>query len=405
MKARGPSPKTLCLPAGFTFSAACAGIKASGRPDLALVEACPGTTAAAMFTKNRVVAAPLEVGRAALAATRGRVRAVIVNSGNANCATGRAGIQACQEVCRSLAQLLGLRAHEIFPSSTGIIGVPLPVGKILTKLPELMAARKATKHGVADFARAIMTTDTRPKLASATFHAGKSAVNLLGIAKGAGMIHPDLATMLVYLFTDLAASPAELKRCLQEICDQTFNCISIDGDTSTNDTVLLLASGRSGVPWKRPLARQKFSRALLQVCQSLAEQIISDGEGVEHVIRLSVENAKNREEARQVARTVAHSLLVKTAWAGADPNWGRILAAAGRSGALLDPGKVSVRIGDQLVCRAGVGCPYDRKRAHRALAQPQCKISISLGRGRASIQFLTTDLTAEYVRINADYST
>jgi glutamate N-acetyltransferase/amino-acid N-acetyltransferase len=230
-------------------------------------------------------------------------------------------------------------------------------------------------------------------------------VNLLGVAKGAGMIHPHLATMLVYVFTDIAASPADLKLLLTNCCQQTFNCISIDGDTSTNDTVLLLASGRSGVSLERPSARKDFSDALLRVCQSLAEQIVFDGEGVKHVIHLSVEQARNRKEAGQVAQTVAHSLLVKTAWAGADPNWGRILAAVGRSGIALDPARVSIQIGDQIVCRGGMGCAFDQQRAHRALAQPRCEIRIFLGRGRATIRFLTTDLTAEYVRINADYST
>ncbi|MGH9550534.1 MAG: bifunctional glutamate N-acetyltransferase/amino-acid acetyltransferase ArgJ, partial [Terriglobales bacterium] len=301
--------------------------------------------------------------------------------------------------------LLGVQANEIFPSSTGIIGVPLPVEKILSTLPELTAARAATKRGIANFARAIMTTDTRPKLACATFRSGKSAVNLLGIAKGAGMIHPQLATMLVYVFTDVAASAVDLKQALLYCCDQAFNCISIDGDTSTNDTVVLLASGRSGVRLKQPSARKDFSEALLKVCQSLAEQIVFDGEGVKHVIQLSVEQARNREEARQVAQTVAHSLLVKTAWAGADPNWGRILAAVGRSGIALSPARVSIQIGDQMVCRGGMGCAFDEKRAHKALAQPHSRVRIFLGRGRVSIRFLTTDLTAEYVRINADYST
>jgi glutamate N-acetyltransferase/amino-acid N-acetyltransferase len=196
-----------------------------------------------------------------------------------------------------------------------------------------------------------------------------------------------------------------LKRLLRDSCEQTFNCISIDGDTSTNDTVLLLASGRSGVGLKQPSVRNNLSEALLEVCQSLAEQIVSDGEGVKHVIRLSVEQARNREEARRVAQTVAHSLLVKTAWAGADPNWGRILAAVGRSGIAIDPTKVSIKIGDQMVCRSGVGCAFDEKGAHQALAQPRCEIRIFLGRGGDSILFLTTDLTPEYVRINADYST
>jgi len=397
--------KTIHLPAGFSFSAASAGIKASGRPDLALVETCPGTVAAAMFTKNRVVAAPLEVGRASLSASRGRVRAVIVNSGNANCATGRSGIKACARVCRELGRLLGVNPIEVFPSSTGIIGVPLPVNKIIAHLPELTAGREATEKGIACFARAIMTTDTRPKLAGATFRSGKTPVKVLGIAKGAGMIHPQLATMLVYLFTDAAASPAELKRLLRQVCEQTFNCISIDGDTSTNDTVLLLASGRSGVRLTSAAIRKKFSTALEQVCQSLAEQIVSDGEGVRHVVRLSIEQAKNRHEARQVARTVAHSLLVKTAWAGADPNWGRILAAVGRSGIALDAARVSILIGNQMVCRNGVGCAFDEKRAHLHLAQPVCDLQVRLRRGCSFTRFLTTDLTAEYVRINADYST
>jgi glutamate N-acetyltransferase / amino-acid N-acetyltransferase len=405
MKLRVRSQNKICLPAGFSFAAACAGIKASGRPDLALVEAAPGTAAAAMFTRNRVVAAPLEVGRASLAASGGRVRAVIVNSGNANCATGKAGIRACQYVCRDLAQLLGLHPREVFPSSTGIIGVPLPVNKIVAKLPDLVAARQATEQGIQDFARAIMTTDTRPKLARATFDSGKTSVSILGIAKGAGMIHPQLATMLVYLFTDLSATATQLRHLVQESCEHTFNHISIDGDTSTNDTVLLLASGKSGVALRSPLAKKQFSEGLLQVCQSLAEQIVSDGEGVQHVIRLVVEQARNRSDARQVAQTVAHSLLVKTAWAGADPNWGRILAAVGRSGITLDPAKIGIKIGDQMVCRRGVGCAFDESRAHQALAQPNCEIRIQLGRGSNSIVFLTTDLTPEYVRINADYST
>jgi glutamate N-acetyltransferase/amino-acid N-acetyltransferase len=358
-----------------------------------------------MFTRNRVVAAPVLVGRSSLAASRGRLRAVIVNSGNANCATGKAGLKAAEQVCQKTGGQLKLRAAEVFPSSTGIIGVPLPVDKILARLPELIAACAATEEGAVSFARAIMTTDTRPKLASTHFHSRGTPVHVLGIAKGAGMIHPQLATMLVYLFTDAVAEPSELKQFLRRACDETFNCISIDGDTSTNDTVLLLASGRSGVGLKRPSAREDFSAALLQVCQSLAEQIVSDGEGVQHVIRISVEQARNQGEAHRVAQTVAHSLLVKTAWAGADPNWGRILAAVGRSGATIDPAGVSILIGNQTVCRNGAACAFDRERSHQDLSRPRCDVLIRLGQGRSSARFLTTDLTAEYVRINADYST
>jgi glutamate N-acetyltransferase/amino-acid N-acetyltransferase len=399
------SPEPIRLPKGFSFSAVAAGIKVSVRPDLALVEVERTSAAAALFTKNRVVAAPVEVGRGSLQSTGGRVRAVVVNSGNANCATGRAGIQACEQVCREAGNLLGVTAAEIFPSSTGIIGVRLPAEKIRAKLPELIAAQSATQRGALAFAHAIMTTDTRPKIASARFRAGAKEVTILGIAKGAGMIHPQLATMLAYLFSDVAASPRELRPLLREACDHSLNCMSIDGDTSTNDTVLLLASGASGARVSNVRTRTKFSTALTAVCQSLAEQIVSDGEGVQHVIRLFVAQARSSEEALLVARTIAHSMLVKTAWAGADPNWGRILAAVGRCGAPIDPTRVQIFVGNQKVCRNGVACAFNERQAHRALAQPVCDIRVQLGRGRHGVRFLTTDLTAEYVRINADYST
>ena len=399
------SSEKIRLPLGFSFAAVAAGIKVSGRPDLALVEASSGAAAAALFTKNRVVAAPVEVGRAALLSSGGRVRAVVVNSGNANCATGRAGIQACERVCREAGNLFGVPAAEIFPSSTGIIGVRLPAEKIRAKLPELIAARSASERGVLAFAHAIMTTDTRPKLASVRFRTASKEVTVLGIAKGAGMIHPQLATLLVYLFTDVGASARELQPLLREACDHSLNCMSIDGDTSTNDTVLLLASGASGARVRDVRTRKKLSAALTAVCQSLAEQIVSDGEGVQHVIRLFVEQARSREEASLVARTIAHSMLVKTAWAGADPNWGRILAAVGRCGVPIDPSRVQIFIGSQKVCRNGVACAFNEQQAHRTLAQPVCNIRVQLGRGQHAVRFLTTDLTAEYVRINADYST
>lgn len=399
------SPEKIRLPLGFSFSAGAAGIKVSGRPDLALVEAEGGASAAALFTKNLVVAAPVEVGRASLLSTGGRVRAVVVNAGNANCATGRTGVQACEQICREAGKLFGVAAAEIFPSSTGIIGVRLPAEKIRAKLPELIAARSASQSGVLAFTHAIMTTDTRPKIASGHFRVARKDVTVLGIAKGAGMIHPQLATMLVYLFTDVTASPRELQPILREACDHSLGCMSIDGDTSTNDTVLLLANGASGARVRDAGTRKKFSVALATVCQSLAEQIVSDGEGVQHVIRLFVEQARNRAEALLVARTIAHSMLVKTAWAGADPNWGRILAAVGRSGLPIDPSRVQIFIGNQKVCRNGIACAFDQHQAHRYLAQPVCDIRVQVGRGPHMVRFLTTDLTAEYVRINADYST
>jgi glutamate N-acetyltransferase/amino-acid N-acetyltransferase len=393
------------LPKGFSFSAVTAGIKASGRPDLSLIEAAPGTTAAAVFTKNRVVAAPVEVGREALAVSRGLIRAVVINSGNANCATGKPGIKACQRICREAAQVLGVRPEQIFPSSTGIIGVPLPADKIMAKLADLISARESTEQGVAQLARAIMTTDTRPKVASAQFRARKSTISLTGVAKGSGMIHPQLATMLVYILTDVSATPAELRRHLRESCDESFNCMSVDGDTSTNDTVLLLASGKSGASLKTPKIRDQFSLALQEVCRSLADQIVADGEGVQHIIHLHIEQGKTRDEALLVARAIAHSLLVKTAWAGADPNWGRILSAAGSCGLPLNANHIDIYIGRQRVCRNGVGFPFDEAQAHRDLSQAHCDIRVKLRRGNASVVFQTTDLTAEYVRINADYST
>src|SRR6266542_715024 len=358
MSGSGP----IFLPKGFTFSAIAAGIKSSKKPDLALIVTESRATAAALFTKNRIVAAPVEVDRASLGKTKGRVRAVIVNSGNANCATGPSGLRACKLICAELAQLLNAKPSEVFPSSTGIIGVSFPAAKITSYLKPLLAG------------------------------AGASVEHLR-----------QLATMLVYLLTDVIATPAELRNALRKACDQSFNVISIDGDTSTNDTVLLLASGRSRITLRN--VRTEFENALHEVCQSLAEQIVADGEGVQHVIQLHIEQAKNQAEALQVARTISHSLLVKTAWAGADPNWGRILAAVGRSGVVVEPGKISVLIGNQAVCRGAVACKFDEQRAHADLSMPECSITVRLGRGKSSLKFLTTDLTQEYVKINADYST
>jgi glutamate N-acetyltransferase / amino-acid N-acetyltransferase len=396
---------SLHLPAGFKFSALAAGLKPSGRPDLALIEACPGTCAAALFTRNQVVAAPVQLARSALASSHGRVRAVLVNSGNANCGVGAEGLSSCKRVCGELACLLGIRSGEVFPSSTGVIGVRFPVERICSKLPALIRKLEASERGITQLAKAIMTTDTRPKLASSSLGSRQATVNLLGVAKGSGMIHPQLATMLVYLLTDLSAGPDALRRLLRRACAGSFQCISVDGDTSTNDTVLLLASGKSGVRLSHPGVRERFSAALSKLCQSLAEQIVADGEGGQHVIRLKVQGAKSKREAEYVARAVANSLLVKTAWAGADPNWGRILAAIGTSGVKINPKRISIAIGNQWVCRRGTAVCFDAREAHRELARRCCDIHIGLGQGSASLSFLTTDLTGEYVRINAEYST
>jgi glutamate N-acetyltransferase / amino-acid N-acetyltransferase len=399
-----PLAGSIQLPAGFSFSSIAAGIKASGRLDLALVDCSPETTAAAVFTTNRIAAAPVQVGRASLRSSRGGVRAVLVNAGNANCATGPHGLAVCRQVCQETARALGVSPDQVFPSSTGIIGVPLPGDKILAKLPHLIAQRAASAQAVAGFAQSIMTTDMRAKLACTAIQTGGGTIKTLGIAKGSGMIHPKLATMLVFLFTDIAAPAATLRRALVGVCDQTFNCISVDGDTSTNDTALLLASGRSGIRLNQAV-NKSFRAGLLKVCHSLAHQIVSDGEGVQHVIELTVEQSRTREEALRIARAIAHSPLVKTAWAGADPNWGRILAAIGNSGVPVNTSAINIYIGEQQVCRGGCMSSFNEKAAHEHLTQRECKVRVQVGRGRTMLRFYTTDLSAEYVRINAEYST
>ncbi len=403
------------LPLGFRWGAVRAGIKASGNLDLAAAVVAGGGRAAACYTRNVVVAAPVTVGRRHLLATGGRVSAVLVNAGNANCATGDAGVEGCVETCVAMAESVGCIFDEVFPSSTGIIGVPLPTEKIVAALPALRESLGDTPAHAAMFATAIMTTDTKPKVARAVVDVDGVEVRIFGAAKGAGMIGPQMglpvsaaqahATMLVYLFTDLLAETEDLRELLAPAVDRSFNNISIDGDSSTNDTVLLLASGASGVRADERV-KEAFASALRLVCGSLAYQIVADGEGVTHVVTLDVVGAETEADARQVARTIANSPLCKTAWSSGDPNWGRLLAAAGRSGVAIEPGKMRIAIGGVPVFADGVRVPgYDEAAAHRAMLEREYTISIDLGMGEAECRFVTCDLTAEYVRINADYST
>ncbi len=396
---------SLHVPRGFLFASTTAGIKESGNPDVALVEAPQGANAAAMFTSNRVVAAPVTVGREHLRASRGRIRALIVNAGNANCATGADGLTAARASCAALASLLSVSADQILPCSTGIIGVPFPTSKLVEALPSVLANRRGDKGAVFDVARAIMTTDTRMKTESTSFAIENQEVCVLGIAKGAGMIHPNMATLMVYLFTDLDAPVAQLRRVLRPAVAETFNTISIDGDTSTNDTVVLLASGASGARARTVGDELAFKRAVTEVCASLAAQVVADGEGVAHSVMLQVEGAPSRAAADRIARTLAHSLLVKTAWAGADPNWGRLLAAVGRAGVSVDPNAVAIWIGGEKVCERGTAVPFDAAAVHRRMSEPSYEIRVQVGPGNGAARILTGDLTAEYVRINADYST
>jgi glutamate N-acetyltransferase/amino-acid N-acetyltransferase len=396
------------LPLGFRWSAVRAGIKSSGKPDLALAACDTPAEAGVMYTGNQVVAAPITVGRRHLAATGGKVRAVIVNAGNANCATGEPGIEACHKSCVAVADAFGCVFDEIFPSSTGIIGVPLPVEKLVAAVPIAKAALGDQAESAEAFATAILTTDTKLKVAQESFTIDGKTVNLFGCAKGAGMIGPQLvphATMLVYLFTDLGACSEHLTAMLSTAVKTSFDCISIDGDMSTNDTVLLLASGKSGVAAEGD-AVPTFEAALQRVCDALAYKIVDDGEGVTHVVTLEISGAATNEDATAIAKTIATSPLCKTAWSGADPNWGRLLAAAGRAGVAFDPGQVQIAIGGLPVFEFGVRAErFDEAATHAAMSERAYTIAIQTGRGPGRAHFVTCDLTHEYVSINADYST
>ena len=400
------------LPRGFRWAAVKAGIKASGRTDLAIAVSDKTAAAAVMFTKNQVVAAPVIVGRRHFEATGGRVRAVVVNAGNANCATGQPGIDVADETCRAAAAIFACAPEDVFPSSTGIIGVPLPVAKLVNALPNA-AERLSNVNAAAEaFATAIMTTDTKMKVSQATVESAETSVRIFGCCKGAGMIGPQLgpphATMLVYLFTDLGITPAELRGLLKPAVEASFNSISVDGDTSTNDTVLLLANGASGVKWEAAERsfQDEFCEALQAVCNELAHSIIDDGEGVTHVVTLEVTGTADDASAKTIAKSIAHSPLCKTAWSSADPNWGRIMAAAGYAGIPFDPMEASVTIGGITVFDRGVrAAGYDEAAVHEKMKQREYTIAVSLGAGPGRCRFLTCDLTVEYVHINADYST
>ena len=396
------------IPAGFQFAAGKAGLKASGRTDFALIVADEPASAAALFTANRVTAAPLVVDKAHLAATGGRVRVVAINAGNANCAAGQAGLDAAFATCAAAAVEFGCRPEEVFPSSTGIIGVPLPVEKLVEALPRVKADLGAESDHFQQVAQAILTTDLVEKTAFLRLEIGGKEVRIAAVGKGSGMIHPRLvaphATMLVYILTDAEVEPAVLQGMLNAAVEVSFNRISVDGDSSTNDTVLLLASGANGV--KIPAGYAPFEAALTSVAKSLAKQIVADGEGVQHVVELRINGAASDAEAVVVAKAIAHSPLVKTAWAGSDPNWGRLMAAIGNSGAQIDPERIDIWFGGLRICRdGGRAAEMDVAAAHDYLRQPEFSISIELHQGEGSCVFWTTDLTAEYVRINADYST
>ena len=401
------APSEAALPRGFRFSATACGLKKTGALDLALLSSDVPASAAAVFTQNLVVAAPVVVSKAHLKASKGRMRAVIVNAGNANCATGAVGYAASVKTVEETARHLRCRPEEVAVCSTGVIGVPLPVEKILRALAGITKNRRPSARSFAEFSLAICTTDTRPKTESASFKMGGKRIHLVGCSKGAGMIHPNMATTLAFVATDANISPSLLQKTLRDVTTRTFNAISIDGDTSTNDTLLVLANGAAGAPAIKAgsAAHRAFAKALEEVCRSLALQIVADGEGAQRVIEIEVRGAKSESAARRIGQTIATSPLVKTAFAGGDPNWGRIFAAAGRAGVKFDPDRVDIHMAGIPVLRRGQPLDFNERAASNRLLEKSVHIVVNLHAGRAMARYWTCDFTAEYVRINASYRT
>jgi len=385
---------------GFTAGVAAAGIRDGkpGRADVALIASDRPCAAAGVFTTNQVIAAPCVLTRRHVEA--GPLRAIVVNSGNANACTGDQGERDAMAMTRAAARKVGCEPGEVAVASTGVIGVPLPIERIA-------AAVRTIELGTgrwAEVAGAMMTTDTKPKLLGVELPLRAGTVHLRGVAKGAGMIHPNMATMLGFVMTDAEVEADALRHFARQAAERTFNAISVDGDTSTNDTLLVLANGASGLkPEHDELAA--FANALEGMCEMLARQIVADGEGVTKVFEVTVRGAASTEDARRAARTITTSNLVKTAIHGSDPNWGRILAAAGRSGAKVDQTRASIRIGEVVVFSGGAPRPLDREGVRRVFDRSEIPIEVDLGVGPDAARAWGTDLSEEYVRINADYTT
>lgn len=390
--------------AGLRLAAGAAGIRYPGRDDLALFALPPGSTCAAVFTRNAFRAAPVTLARGHL--DRVAPRYLLINSGNANAGTGRRGLEDARASCAALAERAGCQPEEVLPFSTGVIGEHLPVERIAAALPDLL--KRIDPTGWPSVARAIMTTDTVPKLVSRQFALNGQTATVTGIAKGAGMIRPDMATMLAFIATDAAVSPALLQVCLQQAVAPSFNAITIDGDTSTNDSCVLIATGCLGNPKIEAADTPDFAAlqaAVSAVCLDLATAIVRDGEGATKLVTVQVEQAADTDEARRVAYTIAHSPLVKTALFASDPNWGRILAAVGRAGLQdLDIERVRISLGEVLIVADGGRAPdYTEEAGAAVMAEPEILIRVALGRGDAQARVLTCDFSYDYVRINAEY--
>lgn len=392
--------------AGVTLAAVEAGVRYTERRDLVALRLAPGTTAAAMFTRNAFRAAPVIVAREHLDACGARPRLLLINTGNANAGTGAAGLAAARRCCADAAAAAGVDPVEVLPFSTGVIGEDLPVDRISAALPSLLA--RCSANGWNDAAWGIMTTDTRPKSASRRFTQSGIEYTLTGIAKGAGMLRPNMATMLAFIATDLAATPACLDILLSSAVEQSFHRITVDGDTSTNDAVVLAATGAAGnepcADAQGPLA-QAFSEALHSLCRELALELVRDAEGASRFVEITVAGGVDSHECLAVAFTIAHSPLVKTALFAGDPNWGRLLAAIGRAGvAELDVSQVRIFLGEQPIAEAGARSPgYDEALVAKVMAETDLKLRVELGRGEAHETVWTSDLSYEYVRVNAAY--
>ena len=390
------------LPHGYSYAATYAGIRQDQKDDLALIASGLPASAAAVFTQNRVQAAPVKLSRRHLKRSGGMAGAILINAGNANCAT-RTGEAVAVSTCKSLARFLLLPITFVLPASTGVIGVELDAQKIIDALPRLVAGLHASRFD--DVACAIMTTDLVPKTASAEVKLRRGAVRIAGLTKGSGMIHPQMATTLGFVLTDAVISPTLLRAMLHRAVERSYNCLSVDGDTSTNDTVVLLANGASGVKPDRT-ELMKVEESVTRVMESLAQAIARDGEGAKKLVTIDVSGASSGEAAVLLARAIANSPLVKTAIAGSDPNWGRILSAAGNAGVVFDPAKADVLMQGVPVCRGGLAASFSEEELKNKLDRPECAIRLVIrGKGKGSARFWTCDLTEGYIRINASYRT
>ncbi len=384
---------------GVRFATIAAGVRYQGRTDVMLAELAPGSTIAGTFTKSATRAAPVLDCQAKIGGTSDAGAAILVNSGNANAFTGKGGVTAVEAITKAVAQVCDIPQSRVFTSSTGVIGEPLPHDRVTAVLSGLKA--KLAKDGISDAAKAIMTTDTFPKGASAKVTIGSKTVSIAGIAKGSGMIAPDMATMLVYIFTDAVVSQSALQEMLSKHTDSTFNCITVDSDTSTSDSLILAATGASGVDASDSA---EFSEALHDLMLNLAHQVVQDGEGATKFVEIAITGAATDKDAKIHAMAIANSPLIKTAIAGQDPNWGRVVMAIGKSGAAADRDRLSIRFGDIEVAKDGWRSPnYSEEAAAAHMKGQNIVIGVDLGLGKGKSTVWTCDLTHGYIEINADY--